>query len=71
MAASEVLPATPWTDERSAIPPETRELLASTRELLQREQRTRDAMPRVFRELAALNQRPKLITRLAREPASI
>jgi hypothetical protein len=58
---------TPRTDKRSAIAPEARELLASARELLQGEQRTRYALPRIFRELAALNQRPKLITRLARD----
>lgn len=58
---------TPRTDDRSAIPPEARELLAGTRELLQSEQRACDALPRVCREMAALNQRPKLITRLARD----
>ena len=58
---------TPWTDQPPAISPDTRELLAGTRELLQRKQRAENPIPRVSRKLAGLDQLTKLVTRQARD----
>jgi hypothetical protein len=57
----------PRTDDGTAISPDPRELLAGPRELLQREQRARDSLPRVGRKLTGLDQPTELITRLARD----